>query len=67
MDRDNKNKGEESHERRFRGVVNSTIGGLNLLFRAKFLSRWKSEFPWGQILVCGVFVFFRFEDVVFLE
>ena len=67
MERDNKNKGKESHERRFRGEVNSTIGGLNLLFRAKFFSRQEDEFPWGQGIACGVFVFFRFEDVVLLD
>ena len=67
MEKDNKNKGEESHERRFRGEVNSAIGGLNLLFRAKFFSRLEGEVPWGQSLVCAVFVFFRFEDVVFLD
>ena len=39
MEGDNKRKGEESHERRFRVEVNSTIAGLNLLSRTKFLSR----------------------------
>ena len=62
MERDNKNKGEESLERRFRGQVNSTIGGLNLLFGATFFSHKEGEFPRGHILVCGVFVFFRFEE-----